>query len=150
MYKPRTISFNRVLDIDEWKVKVYTISKGSQIIDESHLIILSKHLVDWLKMKNSFNAEHDYHAFVIVHFGTEGIFTLVNWWVDKYMLNTHIFFSEHDDRGTFRLISGDGLAPCIWEMEVIIHERESWTKQVLKSKQPDFRAYLRDKIEGSY
>ena len=59
------------------------------------------------------------------------------------MLNTHIFKTDYNNLNRFDKISGDGLAPCIWELEIINHERLSWINQVLKKpKNTDFQEYL--------
>ena len=94
-------------------------------------------------MENSFNANHDSIAFLILHEGTEGIFSLINWWVGQNRLNTNIYITEHHQLDTFKKISGDGLAPCIWELEIINHERLTWINEVLKlTPQPNFKRYL--------
>ena len=61
------------------------------------------------------------------------------------MLNTNIFFTKPENPNEFQKISGDGLAPCIWELEIINHERISWTNNVLKNPEnPKYKEYLRD------
>ena len=35
-------------------------------------------------------------AFIIIHEATEGVFSLINWWVGENMLNTHIFLTAYD------------------------------------------------------
>ena len=74
-------------------------------------------------MENSFNSSNEKIGFLILHSGTEGIFSLINWWVGENMLNTHIFLTAPKKPMDFTQISGNGLAPCIWELEVIYHER---------------------------
>lgn len=146
-YKTRKISFRELVKIDNWQVKVYTISK----IGEFDHPVLYKNVIDqlpkWLKQENSFDATNDKIAFLILHSGTEGIFSLINWWVGKNMLNTNIFMTTLNKPDEFKKISGDGLAPCIWELEIINHERISWTKNILKQNtKPQYRAYLNDII----
>ena len=47
----------------------------------------------------------------------------------------------------FKKISGNGLAPCIWELEIIYHERTSWINNILKEEQnPKINNYLEDVI----
>jgi hypothetical protein len=66
------------------------------------------------------------------------------------MLNTHIFLTVTDSPAVFTQISGDGLAPCVWELAVINHERVAWTNHVLKqSTAPDFSGYLGDVFNGT-
>ena len=63
------------------------------------------------------------------------------------MLNTHIFITNANKPDVFTRISGDGLAPCVWELEVINHERISWTKNILKQiSEPNYKNYLNDVI----
>ncbi|MEL6864231.1 MAG: hypothetical protein AAFP19_07430 [Bacteroidota bacterium] len=148
-YQTRTIEFREVLEIEEWKIKTYTISKTGVFEHPSFYETIKKVLPQWLALENSFNAEHDKMAFLILHAGTEGIFSLINWWVGSNMLNTHIFMTDPKAPSIFTKISGDGLAPCIWELEVINHERISWTYNILKqAPQPNYPAYLNDVYNG--
>lgn len=62
------------------------------------------------------------------------------------MLNTNIFMTNPEIPHQFKKISGDGLAPCIWELEIINHERISWTSNVLKQHNPNYEKYLNDTI----
>lgn len=148
-YRSREIKFRKLVKIEDWSVKLYTISKNTEL--ESHLDLdpVIAQLPEWLALKNSFDATHEHIAFLIIHSGTEGVFSILNWWVGKNMLNTHIFFSDPNHPEKFQLISGDGLAPCIWELEVINHERNSWIANVLKKPDiPDYEQYLNDDFNG--
>jgi hypothetical protein len=63
------------------------------------------------------------------------------------MLNTNIFITSPQKPCEFKKISGDGLAPCIWELEIINHESVSWTRNILKKEpKPQFVKYLKDVI----
>ena len=146
-YQTRKIAFRELLSINDWQVKSYTITKhpsfGSEITYQAAL----QQLPQWLKMENSFNAQHQKIAFLIVHEGTEGVFVLVNWWVGDNMLNSLVFMATHEQPASFEKISGDGLMACVWELEVINHERISWLNHVLKqSPQSQFENYLKDTI----
>ena len=146
-YKPRKIHFREIVTVEDWQVKVYTIAKEGEF---NHPIIYKNildQLPDWLKLENSFDASNDKIAFLILHSGTDGIYILINWWVGKNMLNTNIFFNNLKEPNEFKKISGDGLAPCVWELEVINHERISWTTNVLKQlSNPNYKEYLQDTI----
>ena len=146
-YKTRKINFRELVQIDDWQVKVYTISKIGEFDHPVFYKNVLAQLPNWLKQKNSFEASHDKIAFLILHSGTEGLFSLINWWVGKNMLNTNIFMTDPHRPSEFEKISGDGLAPCIWELEVINHERISWTNTILKQNiEPQYDAYLNDTI----
>ncbi|MEM8584816.1 MAG: hypothetical protein AAGF87_11130, partial [Bacteroidota bacterium] len=142
MYQPRKIAFQELHHCDDWWIKIYTIAKQGDFDQFGIYGHAKDKLPTWLAMENSFDASHDHMAFLIVHAGTEGVFSIINWWVGTNMLNTHVFITEYENPSQFRKISGDGLAPCIWEMEVINHERIAWTEQVLKKSEPDYQTYL--------
>jgi hypothetical protein len=142
-YQARKIEFKGYLTIDNWQLKVYTIVKDGTFEYQEFYDNVQLQLPNWLGLDNSFNSNHNSLGFLILHAGTEGIFSLINWWVGDNMLNTHIFKTDYNDLNRFDKISGDGLAPCIWELEIINHERLSWINQVLKKpKIPDFQEYL--------
>lgn len=147
-YKTRKIKFRELIEINDWQIKVYTISK----IGEFDHPVFYKNVIDqlpkWLKLENCFDASNDKIGFLILHSGTEGIFSLINWWVGKNMLNTNIFMTNPEKPNEFEKISGDGLAPCIWELEIINHERISWTNNILKqNSNSNFEKYLGDTID---
>lgn len=135
-----------MIELNNWKVKVYTISKSGEFDHPDYYLNVVRQLPNWLEMKNSFNSEKSGIAFLILHDGSGGIFSLVNWLVGQNMLHTNIYLSEPDKSPDFELISEDGLAPCIWELEVINHERISWMENILKAKNPNFPKYLNDVV----
>lgn len=142
-YQARKIEFKGYLSIDNWQLKVYTIVKDGTFEYPEFYANVKLQLPNWLSLDNSFNSNHNNVGFLILHAGTEGIFSLINWWVGDNMLNTHIFKTDYNNLNRFDKISGDGLAPCIWELEIINHERLSWINQVLKKpKNTDFQEYL--------
>lgn len=135
--------------MDDWQIKLYLVSKDKQAPSQIFYNVLFKELPKWLSIKNGFNSEHYNSAFLIIHVATEGIFCILNWWVGENMLNTHIFLSSHNDNYKFKQISGDGLSCCVWELEVIHHEKQAWIKHVLKNApNMDYQAYLGDIFEG--
>jgi hypothetical protein len=147
IYKTRKIRFREIIEINNWKIKVYTISKIGEFDHPNFYQNVLTELPEWLKMENNFDASNDKIGFLILHAGTEGIFSLINWWVGKNMLNTNIFLTNPEKPNEFSKISGDGLAPCIWELEIINHERISWTNNILKNEtKPLFKNYLNDVI----
>ncbi|OJJ14447.1 hypothetical protein BKI52_42455 [marine bacterium AO1-C] len=146
-YQTRKIAFRELLSIDDWQVKSYTITKHASFGAETAYQAAVSQLPQWLKMENSFNAEHQKMAFLIIHEGTEGVFVLINWWVGDNMLNSLIFMAHHEKPAAFEKISGDGLMACVWELEVINYERMSWLTHVLKQPtEPSFENYLKDTI----
>ena len=148
-YKPRKIEFKEIIETEEWSIKTYTISKNGYFNHPKFYKKIKTQLPKWLLLENSFDSSNDKIGFLILHSGTEGIFSLINWWVGNNMLNTHIFITNPKEPESFTKISGDGLAPCIWELEIICHEKTSWTDNVLKQAfDPNYQAYLEDVYNG--
>jgi hypothetical protein len=78
-----------------------------------------------------------------VHEGLDGVWTLVCWWLGGEMLHCETYYSSYSDPARFTMRPREGFMACVWEMAVIIHEREQWISHVLTySTAPDFRAYL--------
>lgn len=149
-YQSRQIRFREIIQVNSWQIKVYTIAKTGNFTQEAAYQSAIEQLPQWLAKENSFNAQHDHIGFLILHAGTEGVFSLVNWWVDGSMLNTHIFISPYQSPSSFTLISGNGLAPCVWELAIINHERVAWTQHFLKkAPQVDIQSYLLDQYNAN-
>lgn len=145
-YQKRKIRFKEILSVDGWRIKVYTIAKTGEFDHPVFYQNVLKQLPEWLKMQNGFDDDHEKIGFLILHAGTEGIFSLINWWVGQNMLNTHIFITKRDELNVFEKISGNGLNACIWELEIIYHENIAWTNHFLKSPSPNHTQYFKDVI----
>jgi hypothetical protein len=144
-YQTRSIRFKALEEIEDWKIKVYTISKHGSFDHPDYYNNVLNQLKVWLKTDNGFDSSNNKIGFLILHAGTEGIFALLNWWVGTNMLNTHIYLTDPAQPDNFQKISGNGLSSCVWEFEVINHERVSWTNNVLKKHlHPNFEHYLND------
>jgi hypothetical protein len=147
MYQARNIKFAEILKWNDWRIKSYTISEKDVFSSFRTYRTAVDQLPDWLVQLNSFNPSHENMAFLIVHEASEGIFSLINTWVGNNMLQTHIFLAGYDDPESFTKISGDGLFACVWELEIIQHERISWISNILKKpKNPDYENYLKDTL----
>ncbi len=77
-YKPRQIKFKELIETNGWRVKIYSISK----IGEFDYPVFYQNVLDqlpkWFKLENGFDASNDKIVFLILHAGTEGIFSLIN------------------------------------------------------------------------
>ena len=151
MYKERNIRFKEHIKSSNWSIKAYTITENENFIAWSTYEEATKNLPSWLEQLNSFDPQHEDNAFIILHEGSEGVFTLVNIWVGNNMLQTHIYLAKYEDLTHFDKISGDGLFGCVWELEVINHEKNEWVKYVLKkSAAPDYKSYLNNTLDTQF
>ena len=62
-YKTRKIQFRELLEINDWKVKVYTISKAESFDHPDFYRDVINELPTWLEMKNGFDSSNDKIAF---------------------------------------------------------------------------------------
>lgn len=144
-YEKRIIEFKEVMKVYDWKVKIYTITKNDVFQSEGVLESIIKQLPQLLKAA----ANHHKIAFLIVHEGFDGIWSLVNWWTDKEILRTDTYFSSFDQPDNLLQRPKNGSMACVWELPVINHERNAWVEHILiNAEKPDFDNYLSDCITG--
>ncbi|MGH1366751.1 MAG: hypothetical protein ACRBF0_24545 [Calditrichia bacterium] len=150
-YRDRRISFLKLAPIGNWQVKVYgiTMHEAFSLFDvvEKALEMLPK----WLPAKDNPELPVYDVAWLIAHEGREGVWLLLNWWVGGEMMETVVYFASYDtpDRITASPYQKNALL-CVWELQVISHERHAWIKHILKkAEKPDFTGYLED-VKGEW
>lgn len=145
LYKPRKIEFRETVQIKDWKIKVYSITTRSHFDSMAELDSAVNHIPDWLENSkvpglSTYNA-----AFLIVHEGNDGVWTLINWWNGENMLRSMTFFTKFGEPGSFRPTPDNGFMACVWEMEVISFECAMWVEHILKkADRPDFPGYFKN------
>jgi hypothetical protein len=144
-YSPRPVRFLGVYETAGWKIKIHGISIKNEYIEPQLLEHVKTRLPDWLNIFSHPELETYKIATLIVHEGKEGIFALLNWWIDENMLQCHVYFSGYTNPYQFHVYSPKGTMVCVWEMAVMWFERNAWVKHVLsKPASPDIEAYLAD------
>ena len=149
-YEPRQIGFERVVDVDVWKVKVYTITNKETF---GAIDILEKAigwLPNWMGRAKTLKLPTYEMATMVVHEGRDGVWTLLNWWIGGEMMQKLTFYTDFDEPDKFEILPSDGSMACVWDMHVLTHESNSWRRHILeRADAPDFNAYLGDVIEGA-
>lgn len=144
-YKKRNISFVKLFTHKNWKVKYYEIDTDKNRILPTNFAIAKQYLPLWLKQTEHYNLDTYNIATLILHKGKEGCFAIVFWFVDENMIQLYAYLASNQEPTRFLPFSDKGIVSCIWELEVIWHERKAWIKHVLKkAKAPDLRGYLND------
>ena len=141
-YQPRKVEFHQLLAHNDWRVKVYTITHRASFASPSVLASAIAKVPQWLAKADETNLPHYHIAFLIVHEGRDGVWALINWWVDENILRSTTFFTRYEQPEEFApLPQGDFMA-CVWEMAVLSFERAVWIEYVLKQAgQPNFTGY---------
>lgn len=145
LYEKRIIEFKEVIKVYDWKVKIYTITKND--VFQSEIVLES--IINQLPQLLRAAANHHEIAFLIVHEGGDGIWSLVNWWTGKEMLRTDTYYSSFEQPDKLVQRPKPGSMACVWELPVINHERNAWVEHILKkAEKPDFDNYLSDGLTG--
>jgi hypothetical protein len=144
-YQDRTIAFYSLAIIDVWRIKIYTISHQSTFTADATLQAAIQQLPDWLQIAEESNLPIYELGFLIVHEGVDGVWILLHWWTGGEMLGSRVYFANADAPDHIEPNAYPFGLVCVWELEVIQHEREAWMEQVLrKANAPDMEGYLRN------
>lgn len=144
-YKPRKILFVDTVQAGHWYVKVYQQTMREHFQAGKTFSQVLEHLDEWVLLPEKTSLPVYQQAFVIIHEAREGVWILFFWWTGGEMLNRSTWFASyaHPDRLVHQP-ENDRLV-CVWELEIIIHERRAWITHVLQQADtPDFEAYRQD------
>ena len=142
-YQSRKIEFIKNTFIGEICIKVYTISNREQFEANLTLKASLKLLPKWVEnMKQSAIPTHR-NGFLMVHEAREGTLILFCWFTGENMIETTIYYADFKTPEDINpSIYKEKQLVCVWELEIIFHERKAWIQHVLsKSKNPDFINY---------
>lgn len=74
-------------------------------------------------------------AVAIVHPGGDGDYVVLQSWIEGYMSRLALFSGPPDQPELLRPAPA-GLAPCVWELAVLAHERDALQRHLLSSTDP--------------
>lgn len=145
-YKARFIRFLEVFQFEDWHIKVYSISRTTQLVAKENMDLAKSHLGEWLEKHKHTELQSYQIATLILHEFSGGCFAITNWWVDENMVQNYVYLKPLNEPD-FSLYSDTGIATCVWEMAIWWHERNAWVEHVLKqADSPDFKAYLENQL----
>ena len=67
-YKTRKITFKELIEVNDWKIKVYTIAKHGDFNHPQFYENAILELPKWLSLKNGFDDGNDKVGFLILHY----------------------------------------------------------------------------------
>ncbi|MBL0355910.1 MAG: hypothetical protein IPP72_03055 [Chitinophagaceae bacterium] len=150
-YKIRPIRFLKIIEHDEWKVKLYSISCKSEKVSDESVFHAVSNLSHWLVKSKIYPLDTYKIATLIIHEWRGGCFAVINWWIDQNMLQQFVYLATNKKPTKFKLYSDRGIMTCVWELAVLWFERNAWVKHVLcKSENPDIDAYLIEQLNGDF
>ncbi len=147
VYKSRVVNFHGTVDVEGYKLKIYSLV--SKQFDNSSFP--SKEKIKQLLAPGLPNPELDTDhkvGFGILHWANDGLYTLTNTWYDANMLRMKAFKVNDFRLEGPEMISLDHLnvITCVWELEISKYERDAWVRSVLE-KEPKV---LTDEIINDY
>jgi hypothetical protein len=149
-YRPRLVEMNQLAKVGLWNVKVYTITNRAAFASQQVLENAVRNLPQWLERSRELELPTYDQAFLIVHEGRDGVWTLINWWIGGEMLQSKTHFTDFDKPDEFQEIPDDGFMACVWELAVVSFERAMWVECVLKnSANPDLIGYSQKHLNQS-
>lgn len=156
-FKPRQIQFYGVVKASNWQVKVYKQTKNERFSAQATFEAVLTHLPAWMEIPSQTSLAVYEQAFLIVHEAREGTWILLYWWTGGEMLNRSTWFATFDEPEQLIHQPENDRLVCVWELEIVMHERHAWIRHVLdKPMMPDFAGYNVDVItaqlqaEGGY
>ncbi|MEN0005695.1 MAG: hypothetical protein AAF798_16215 [Bacteroidota bacterium] len=144
-YRDRTIAFQSVETIEDWHIKVYTISYQPTFGATVILAKAKQLLPQWISKAQATTLPAHKLGFLIVHEGSDGTWMLFYWWTGGEMLGNQLFFAPTDQPQHIEANPHPFGLVCIWELEIIQHERQAWIRHVLaQAAMPNINDYLQD------
>lgn len=147
-YRPRKIEFRKLLTVNDWNVKVYSITLNSNFQSLGILKKIENELPKFLTAADESTLPTYKIAFLIAHEAREGVWVLINWWTGGEMIETKVYFVNYNDPHLIKESPYNSSSLlCVWELEVFAHERKSWINSILENPStPHYKQYLNDVI----
>lgn len=130
-----------------WRLKLYSVTLGPE--------------PDWVRGEPGLQLAEsllppDPHAsgrcgvgFLILHQGRGADYAVLAWWGRENELPIRVVLSERSESAgasaPWRPARGDE-SVCVWDLQVIAHERDAWVRHGLRPGGPDLDPYLRDTL----
>lgn len=151
-FKKRAVKYLDLIEFGDWKFKLYSMKYDESRVTPGIKNAIKENLPDWVKEKSQVNDFPNYKiGTVIVHEAMDSILVVVNWWVYENVIQNHVYIAEYEQPNKFADFTSQGLRFCVWEMNVLWHERNLWVEHVLKkANKPDWDAYLNQHYELAY
>lgn len=145
-YRSRAIRFLELWEHEGWRVKVYGIAyKGER---PSHAAIAAGKAVSRQELPLPAVTESRYGvAFLIVHEARDCYWYVLDFWSHENAVQHRIYCAPFDAPERWDDVTMKGPNMCVWELQVIYHERQAWVDCVMANPYgPTLDAYLRQRL----
>ena len=151
-FKKRAVKYLGITEFGDWKFKLYSLKYDESRATPEIENIVRATLPDWIKEKSQINDFPNYKiGTVMIHEAMDSILVVVNWWIYENVIQGHVYTADYAHPNKFTDLSSKGLQFCVWEMNILWHERNLWVEHVLKkADKPDWDAYLNQYYKLAY
>ncbi len=145
-FKPRPARFLGIEEFGEWRLKLYGLTAEHhrllpELVDEAKK--LARNTVP-RTLTNEYGI-----GFMGVHCGRDSNFVFIDWWSNENELHHHVFCSSLDKPLELKR-APEGLAACVWDLQVIWYERNMWVEHVLNNPRgPNVELYLKKVLDDA-
>jgi hypothetical protein len=148
-YRDRRTWLHCVHQTGDWKLKVYAITTAggelSADVLDAALRFVSRELqpehLEEDPLATDLGTDEKF-GFLVLHVGAEAVWLLLDLWIGD-ILHHHLYRAPLEEPAGFSVPWQKHSAACVWELEVIHHERNAWVEHVLKAPdQPAYEDYL--------
>ncbi len=145
----RTMRFLGTHEISGHLVKAYALEAPGRTVtegDEDEALRIAEGHLSLGESRGSLGL-----AVVIAHAGGDGDYVLVHTWIEGHMSDLAIFTGPAGRPELLRPARA-GLAPCVWEAEILAHERDVFAWHVLDGEgdvSDRLTTWSEDVIEGA-
>lgn len=142
-YRPRLFGYAELWNVEDFRIKVYTISHKvdahGSAFDTGLLGSVRSHVEDRM---TEVHAEGGHYGvgYLILHEGKLGYWLLFDWWAHGDICCQLLSRADSDRPSDLRPVSSPVMA-CVWESFVIAFERDAWIDTMM-CEAPDPEAYL--------
>jgi hypothetical protein len=139
-YAPRQIRFHGLRIVGGWRLKLYSVRyEPDEISWEAFapgLALAESALTDL-----PVTPERPGVGFLIAHRGRVGNYAVLAWWDRENELPLRIFVSPDGRPESWRPGTASE-SVCVWDLEILWHERQAYVTTVLAPTGPDIAGYL--------
>ncbi len=136
----KRIRCHGIVSEGDWRVKLYSISPTGRPTAEKSLAFAKMHLTDFL---SSLQIHHTSLGlgFASLQEGVDSHSLSLGLWTSRYSLALSNFLAEEAEELCFESL--DSIShTCIWNIELLSFERESWLRHVVSKSKSNPDAYL--------
>jgi len=137
-YQPRKIIKIPIVEANGWQLKRYAVFAKNKSLDEEVVSSASDAAIERLPDAGNLTDPDGNHGvgFQIIHFAEVAVVSPVFYWVwGSVLANTEQMRAQWDDSMNFE--SGvKEVVGCVWEMQIICFETQSWMTAMLGEEGP--------------